>query len=717
MNETPSGRYQGNPFSPVAVAEVSDSGTDGLTIVTTAIQRAYRTVDGFLSAKNVTNSGNVLAVTGSYGSGKTHLAMQLLQRAQRTTIHSVHTMYLDAASDSFTQLYYRFIRELGIDGVKALVNDFYAGAVADSLQTGFSEQSVAAIRSGSVRPTDVVDRLSMMESELQRRVTTQLISATHQVSSGSDLGQALGLLLRPGFEEVVWDWLTGGAPSSVLLERGIVGQIDDDVTALDAMAILAVMRGRQNHRFVLVLDELDKILHPEYRSPVETMAALQRLMQVCQGSGTLLVLSGLPDFLAAMRQDAHQRIAETIHVSGLSPTEVQEFTNRAQQRSDLPRVRFGPAACVRLTELTEGVPRQVIRMCHQLYRTALEGDRAVDPEMVDDEAREQSAALGHTGLVNAVCGQLDALGIVYRRDVRLKESQGTTVDILINNSADTPVAMELTGPLLGNDVDGVLRQLRKIDANFNRVHLLLITDGMVAPEIASRVNQVLAADVLRYDHRSFREDLRSLLTLLTSADETDPAKTHDLLARMSRQQASLVDAIDQMRAENDRREAETQKALKAIRRGINSSHNLIAHDSVINIVETTSRVPSAVATLFESALAAVEQMTDLDARMALAFEESSDVIKLDLVSVDMRDNVGTAATLRYLINAFAEAITVWDSRFNSGPDAPKRRRSELTKVCRTFDRLYESLPIRRSEIHSTVEQLGERVYNAMMSSS
>jgi len=172
-----------NPYSPTAVARVTefDDG-ESVTIETTAIRQALGAVRDFVAAvpERAAESepavppaqhgeGTVLAVVGDYGTGKTHLAIRLMQQVHRDS--SVHSMYIDAAADDFVAVYRRFIAKLSLDEVRDRVKAYYSDIVAASLLgTDLPEHLAQRLRAGDFDPVVAVDRLALMEASLLREL-------------------------------------------------------------------------------------------------------------------------------------------------------------------------------------------------------------------------------------------------------------------------------------------------------------------------------------------------------------------------------------------------------------------------------------------------------------------------------------------------------------------------------------------------------------------
>ena len=114
-----------NPFSPMAVAKITGfdetTGTE-LHIDTDASRRAVSYLTEYLeNAPNAAGGdrGEVIAIAGDYGTGKTHLAVRIVLHARAVLTDPVRAMYLDATADSFLELY----RDLPFEGTPVLSDD------------------------------------------------------------------------------------------------------------------------------------------------------------------------------------------------------------------------------------------------------------------------------------------------------------------------------------------------------------------------------------------------------------------------------------------------------------------------------------------------------------------------------------------------------------------------------------------------------------------
>jgi KaiC/GvpD/RAD55 family RecA-like ATPase len=139
-----------------------------------------------------------LAIVGDYGTGKTHIAQDMLRQIAAEGNPNLHPLYLDAPSDTFLALYKeRFLRKLDRNTVLRRVDEYYADIVADELIKSKLTRPVAeALRKREISPDEVVRNFGLIESKFVRALAKKLKAVTEQ----SDFGTALLLLRRPEFQ-------------------------------------------------------------------------------------------------------------------------------------------------------------------------------------------------------------------------------------------------------------------------------------------------------------------------------------------------------------------------------------------------------------------------------------------------------------------------------------------------------------------------------------
>lgn len=701
-----SGRYAGNPFSPLAVAITTDAVSEDPTIPTAAVSTAQDLLGEYLAAPTLAGAGNVLAVSGEHGTGKTHLGMRLV-RVARAADPPANAMYLDVASDHFTGLYSRFIKRLGREGVRARVNDFYADVVADSLASGPTVDIAALVRERKIDPNKVVGGYQMMESALLRQVTERLVEELRSITDNQIYGTALTLLLRPGYDDAVWDWLNGSAPHAALVERGITNRIDDEVSALDAMGVFALLHGRKGRRFVLVVDEIDKILTGR-TIEASVSKALQRLLQVFQQTGAFLVLSGLPEFRRALDDDVTERVGVTIQMPRLTPEDVAAFIDQAQRNeADLPTVEFQFPAVERMVRLVNGNPRQIIKLCHALYRTAVEQDRAVDTVMVEEEVEGQSDNATADEVGAAVRDLLDRANVPYAHG-HYFGTRDSRADFWIETGPDSGFAILVVDSVFTGTVDELVTRLTAVREARATVEVVLVVANILDPDAAAELSTHLVDPPVRYDRRSFtrtlQPTLRSLATRFAGLGGTDSlAAIREWMVRIDMDNATTHQMVERLGREMDRRDEDTAAQLTTLRERVNIV-NLASSVTDRDAEHTERRFPAPAAELFQEALETLDRLAHPDALFDDVFgrtEDSSDHYRrvtqlLNRVATPgVYEAAGTMSLLRRWIVSFSTATATWYVAEGWEAREPGPARSRFDALCRTYERVAETMPLGR----------------------
>jgi hypothetical protein len=702
----------------MAVAKITgfeDSDAVELTIETDAVRRATSYLTDYLAAAPADagqdRGGEVIAILGDYGTGKTHLAIELVRRASRELNDPGRAMYLDATADGFVELHHRFMRKLGLTGVRNRVSDYYADIVAEALQgSGLDSDVVEWLRNRELAPQKVVEKLGLMESALLRKVRQTL----QRVTDNTDFGTALTLLLRSGFDDVVWSWLTGNEPDQVLVERGITRPIDSDVAALEAMGVFALLYGGRQARFVLVIDELDKIFSGANQPEEDTATAFRKLLEVFAGAGACLVLSGLPEFRRVLHPSTAQRVSRAVEMAGLTADEVCAFIKLAQQ------VRFGTDELAPFTrdtvrylrDITGGNARNVIRLCHDVYSIVDDERRAtgdqglrVTGEMVGQAARRQFGSLSADDLDGIVRRVLDANGWNYLRNHVLGTGSDSVVDfwVTFRDRAGGCAVLLSESVLRDADVDAVARRSFAVREAAADGKVILVVSGVLTGVFAARLAEPLDAEPLVYSERGFAENLRALVGAISDrlpgVDDSSPSAA--ILARIeqvNRQQSGiygfverLAEDIDGVRGSSERQFTALQQDLTALTRSVRGATSTAG-------ATTPSALPAEVDRLFVDAVDVMEEITQIDVMMGDAFggpsSETIPAVQRRLGVTDLVEAVGVGLLMRQAVIAFRASVVDWYTA-EVGASAVKLSDSavgRLDELCRAYDDVTEFLP-------------------------
>lgn len=759
-----------NPFPPTSVAPVLEFGAATITIETPAIRSAITSLDAYLGTGDEDgggsreHAGNVISVVGDYGSGKTHMAMYLLWHARHAAERTVYTMYVDAPADTFAALYReRFIPKLDPAEVYARVRAYYAEIVAASFdETGFAADIPRLLRDGKVDPRQVVWQMGMMESRFLQSLRQKL----QHVTRNEAFGTALALLLRPDFESAVWEWFHGHPPDKVLQERGITKAIESDSDALEAVGVFAMLYGSDNHKFVLVIDELEKVLSTPNRPDSAAVLGFKKLLTVASESGAFLILSGLPEFLQSLGTDVVQRMGLVVRTTPLRTVDVIHYIeNRMEQAFGERRLApFSPDVVDYLTGLAGGNARRIMQLCHRAYQQAT-GKSAVTEAMIRDAARDQFELLTTDDLRAEIRRVLDTRGWPFAPNYVHGQVGKPRVDywIPVGDSGAGCAVLLSDSVLYAEDVKSIADRVRAITAESPASRVLLVINGYLKPSLADALNEVLAGEPLVYEAMRFTDDFSAALVgmtrrLETSTHEDSLVVIRDRMERLSQMQAHTQDFVEQLAKYLDAMRASSDRQLGTIQRGLEGVTRLAIQgyrgEGQADALERRMvlQLPARVEQLFTHAMNNLAKLDDPNGLLRSVFTAERDsagaskrrgLLQL-LRSADAFQLVGLAALLHGLVDAFHTEIENWYVQAGQRPGKlTVADVDNLVSLCRTYDAIYEYLPLfraddlaqltarlpgrtdsieyatrssRRADIREALDGLGARVQDAMLKS-
>ncbi|MEO3812562.1 hypothetical protein ABGB17_26475 [Sphaerisporangium sp. B11E5] len=380
-----------NPFPLVAVEMLSPHAPLRLSVTTPACDTVLDNADAFLRSlapdgRAFPGAGNVLAVVGENGTGKTHLAMVLCHRLLEGG-PAVRPVCVDRVGNSFLEVYRQFAGQVDRWALSGCVQRFYAGVVADSLAgSPAAADIVAGLREGRLSPQGVVRRYGLMRTGLLEELRVRLTAATGDPVHGT----AFALIQRPEFTDLVWDWLRGGPPAAALVDRGVAHAVDTEAAAVEALRALTMVFAAQERPFALFVDEFDGLLAGPPESVPGKAHALGRLMEAYISTGSLLVLTGRPAAFRLLPAQVAERLGAVVRPSAFTARHAEEYLRMAFGGLG----PFTGPGVGHLVEMTGGNPRWFIRLCHRAYERAVRRDEPVTPAMVQHLIGEDGPASG-----------------------------------------------------------------------------------------------------------------------------------------------------------------------------------------------------------------------------------------------------------------------------------------------------------------------------------
>lgn len=763
-----------NPFPISAVARLSPAGSETISIRTRAVKDVVRYVDQYLAASSAEkpkgsgkrrhaqkqNSGNVIAVVGEYGTGKTHLAVEILHHIHAVSDETVHAFYVDAPSDNFLTLYReRFFRQLDRADLLQRVTEYYADIVAEDLSDSpLTRELAARLKDRRLGPDELIHGLGLTEAAFRQ----QLQSRLKEITRHEDFGTALALAIRPEFQSAVWEWLGGHPADSALRERGITRTIDNDIAALEAIGVFAFLYGRQHHRFVLVIDEFEKVLsrgRPSARDEASVLA-FKKLLEVFTQSRSLLVLSGLPDFLEFLPEDAQQRFATLVRPTALSFADAQEYIHHVLESAgdDAPDDDpFGDDVTHYLVELAGGNARRIIRLCYHVYQSSLATGNPITRAMVREVAREQFEISAPDDVRADISRVFDGNGWDYARNRKLGEDEATLVDFWLPVGEENAGCAVLISQSMLHEADAeslLLRREAVKAATGQPSFCVLVVNGYLAGSLAAAVDERFDR-VHAYSQRRFAEDFAATITgfvhrLEAASAEDRMGRMENRIERLLRQTSSLRSEINIVQHNQTSSAEVEQTVLRAVRGALGERTGFDVPARTDLPVTVVLRIDGllgrlrALRSYSDTLLAAVFPPPDSGTGARPMSWPS--VREGRFTSEDLYDYVRVTTLLRLLVEAERIVMAFRDAlgdayallRHNAERDFERASSVDvgdhISNLCRTYDRvinellrdgahlsetLYMSSRLGRAvdsedieSIYNDVRQLGEQVFRA-----
>jgi len=717
-------RQVANPFASAAIASVTTDGPDPVTTRTEAVRAARAELDRYLDRTAGTPAvpppgdgtiprpaeGAVLAVIGDYGSGKTHLCVDLVRRSLRARSDTTTTVYLAVTAGTFVELYRQLLGKFKRCEIVAQVRRYYADAVEPLLAGSEVTRDLAChVRDPATDVQALVERLRLPQSEILREVVSRLSTVTER----PDFATALTLLLRSGFEEAAWNWLEGEDPEEVLRERGIHEAIDTEQRALEAIGVIALLHGRPGHRFVLVLDEFQQVLDAitrdrdvdRHRSA--TMASFRTLLSTCLKAGTMLVVSGIPDVLAHLDEDVRERITRVVPVQPLSEKELADFLARSLEPvpGSAGTEPFTPEAVEALQQITDGSVRKIVQLCHHSFRRFQDDPGPIDAGVVQDVARDH---LGQSSLLQVrdrIGRILDNRGWNYLPRQRVGQDPDSYVDGWVQLRRSDRRCAILLVDVLTNDADlqEIRRRLDAVHRDRPESPLLVVVNRYLSNTMEEQLRSLVDVAPLHYDsHPSFEADLIARLEhvqrRVVGEHGLDPLDmVQDRIGRLDSRQMRIHDSVETMA---DRLE-ELLSAVQRQRILIQQMSQDPGHRSATAAGGNgEEQLPRDVVMLFRNALETLEDLQQLDRVFVSLFDSAQSspdgrsTLSSGVRSVLRSDRTGSALSvgiqLRSLVGSYQTAVrNWWTSRTEEDRD------HRLRILCRAYETAYEYLPVSR----------------------
>ncbi|WP_155349000.1 hypothetical protein [Acrocarpospora pleiomorpha] len=625
-----------------------------------------------------------IAVVGEHGTGKTHLVNYLINRCAAAEPGPVGYQYLSAQAGDFRKLYFKnFLDKVDKPRVLRRLNEYYGQIVAASFGgSEFPEEIRERLRSNKIDPQRFVRQFGLPESIYLE----ELHSEIYKVTKDAELSTALTLMLREDLSDHVWGWLCGDPPDELLKERGILITISTESAALKAIGMFSrLFRGQD--RFVLVIDEMEKVLSQQSIPTREVLDAFRELVQVTTRSGILLVLAGLPEFVDILGGNTIDRM-QVVHTTPFTAGQVEDYVkaNIVGTGHRSPLGPFHPKALTYMTALTNGNIRHIVGLCRKCYELTSEGGE-ITHATVKRAAQDRFEIINTSALAELIRDELAGISIPFVENHQLAGSD-VTVDYWIPvGTGGSGCAIFLTDSVLTDeDATRLADRAKAVTDASPGSRTLLIVNGFLPESGAKVLRDAFTSGPLVYVRDGFLAVFGNTVNSIVQqvqAAELDPETGIRLhVERLTSMHIGTQRYVEALATQIEELRRSSEMGIAALSQQLHEPE-----------AETAGILPSAIEPVFVATLSELRELTDLRQLLSTAFDpdDDSDIVHTLLVRERsaLLEPLGVLFMAEALVLAFQDAVTNWYIL----PDTPPSTRLyTLRRLCRMFENISGYLP-------------------------
>ncbi|WP_416983340.1 hypothetical protein [Streptomyces sp. T028] len=743
--------WHGNPFPLIPVVRLGPAsdlgevavrgGDSGNAHIDTPLVRDLQTLitDYFAPPAAAGRRGRAVALVGGFGLGKSH-ALRHGHQWVRARHPGTAMWIVDEPVQDMGRLYRDRLRGPGDTGqgrqaFEDLVRDYYAyvtaarvGAQEDDPRRETLLQIAEGLRDRTLDPDKVISALrydpEVMHADLRGKL--------NEVTEHRRFATALALLLEPAFKRMVWNWLSGEEPAEPLRERGITEALGPSGggsaaagidRVFDALAVQGFLYGRVGRSYVLLVDSLEKALDWPEENRRTFMDAFERLVNIYTSHGGLLVFCTSPQGLRALRSSIHERVVQLWPI-GLDESHTRELVAEYLAASAPPAARSGRGGVgpfedesLRLLhELTDGVPREVLRVSRLAWQSSEDSEGAVREVSGATVLRAVRALHEQVSLRQVQDDVHEALDLgqwrIASRDpvpARLSRSQDDRDEVLywLSPAPNTYLAVVHTrSVLLADDAERITTHVHGLRSAVRpgRFEALLVVNGLASQPMLDRLGRAIGSRPLLYQPGDFARAVHEALL--------------QLQRRLFQEQSEsgFVELSERLRRDMEQQTAElraVRNSLAALAVEAQTSHTRPPRAVAQEADVAGSELPGPVRRRFRDALAMLETVTRRVADRTADLRTAATPADLSVL--------GCATLVRTLTEDFRSAVVGW-ARAAAPGGATEFQLGELRRICREYECAVEVLPVHllggagpQHPLTSarTVEVLAEEVWGAL----
>lgn len=553
MTEKQMMRVEKNPFPKKGVISLGGTIEQKLrTLPTEQFQQVANLAVDYLKD----GIGQIITISGPYGSGKTHLIYYAMEAVRKRPILDTDAqrfvqIYAKTENAEFVSLYRQLIRQIDYSLLRE-VNVRFLGIIAreelcrkeekskalleqlpedrkEAIWAAYEKSEQQAIENLRTNPDIVFKYLDNLiippETVLGRRASDL------EKIAGENFKKAFFYLDDIDLGKIAYEWFVGERMSDTNLRRlGVSGTLNTADEAKYALRLLVTLFRHAGILLLIYIDQLERLLTGTDRKTAEENAGqLHSLAEFFPRENAFLALSGSDEGWSQMTRDFTSRIGPTQIVMELITREqsrdlakiyLQEGEEYSPFKEPSDIAPFSLNGVDEVFRLRGGNMRRFLQTCHAAYAKYMKEGGIIGPDLVREVVKEERELFDHQRVSNEIQSVLRRKNLKFAQQAKLMDI--FQPDFVIGEVKNPSVVIEISESRFYKDeADEALRIVNfreDLLDNYPKTKLIVIPMGYVSPEVLNHLRGVVDRCIV-YEVEGFTEMLEAAIDSLVAPEK------------------------------------------------------------------------------------------------------------------------------------------------------------------------------------------------------
>lgn len=500
--------------------------------------------------------GQIITISGPYGSGKTHLIYYALEAVrnratQDTIVPRFVQVYAKTENAEFVLLYRQLIRQIGYLLLRE-INARFLGVIAreelgmeeekskallkqlpedrkEAIWATYEKSKQQAIEHLRTKPDIVYKYLDNLviqpETVLDRRASNL------EEIAGENFKKAFFYLDDIDLGKIAYAWFVGERMSDTDLRKlGVSGTLNTADEAKYALRLLVTLFRHAGIRLLVYIDQMERLLiGTDRKTSEENAGQLHSLAEFFPRENAFLALSGSDEGWSHMTRDFTSRIGPTqIAMEQITPEQsrdlVKIYLQEGEEYSPYKKlsdiVPFSPEGVDKVLRLRGGNMRRFLQTCHDAYAKYMKKGGIIGPDLIREVVKEEREFFDHQTVSDEIRSILQRKNLKFAQQAKLMNI--FQPDFVIGEVENPSAVIEISESLFYKDeAEEALRivNFRKaLVDKYPKTRLIVIPMGYVSPEVLTHLRGVVDSCIV-YEVEGFTEMFEAAIDSLLAPEK------------------------------------------------------------------------------------------------------------------------------------------------------------------------------------------------------